>query len=89
MISQVSRASIVLGRALLGVRDVGGEESGWIAAIACILVGLAVLGFASPRVLAWPFAFLFFWLGVAALYRALSERRPRTAADPPRRGETS
>jgi cardiolipin synthase len=83
MISQVSRASIVLGRAMLGVRDVGGEESGWIAAIACILVGLAVVGFVSPRVLAWPFAFLFFWLGVAALYRALSERRSRPDADRP------
>jgi len=83
MVGQVARASIVLGRALLGVRNVGGEESGWITAIALLLVALAVLGFLSPRFLAWPVAFLLFWLGIAALYRAIYERRLRRETGPP------
>ncbi len=77
ILSRVARASIVLGRALLGVRNVGGEESGWIAAIAVVLVGVSVVGFISPRILAWPVAFFLFWIGVASLYRAISERRTR------------
>jgi cardiolipin synthase len=82
VIGQMSRASIVLARALLGVRNVGDEESGWIVVVALILIGMALLGFFSPRSLAWPVAFLLFWLGIAALYRALVDRRTRRRPDP-------
>jgi cardiolipin synthase len=75
IVSRISRASIVLSRALLGVRNVGSEESGWIAAIAIVLIILSIVGFTSPRFLAWPAAFFLFWIGVASLYRAISERR--------------
>lgn len=76
LLGRIARAGSVLGRALLGHRLVGREDAGWIAAIAAGLMGLAVLGFLAPRVLAWPFAFLLFWLGVGSLYRAFYPRHP-------------
>jgi cardiolipin synthase A/B len=75
LVSRFSRASIVLGRTLLGQRNIGQEETGWIAFIALLLVAVAVTGFLAPRVLAWPIAFFVFWIGIASLYRAISERR--------------
>jgi cardiolipin synthase A/B len=72
---RISRASIVLGRTLLGQRNVGMEETGWIVAIALLVLAAASLGFAAPRLLAWPLAFILFWVGVASLYRALAQRR--------------
>lgn len=74
MIGRVARAGSVLGRALLGQRLVGREDSAWIAAIALALVGLAVLGFLAPRFLAWPLAFVLFWLGIASIVRAFPPR---------------
>jgi hypothetical protein len=38
------------------------------------MLGLAVLGLIAPRVLAWPLAFLLFWLGIASLIRAVAGR---------------
>jgi cardiolipin synthase A/B len=77
IVSRVSRASIALSRALLGQRNVGAEDTGWIIAIAIVLLLGAGAGFFVPRILAWPLAFLLFWLGVASVYRALAERRKR------------
>jgi cardiolipin synthase A/B len=74
-VSRVSRASIVLARTLVGQKSVGAEESGWIGAIAILLLGLAILGFVAPRLLAWPLAFILFWIGIASLYRAAIQRR--------------
>jgi cardiolipin synthase A/B len=69
LLGRVARAATVLARALLGDRVVGREDTGWIATIALALVLLAVAGFWMPRLLAWPFAFLLFWIGVAGLLR--------------------
>ena len=33
---------------------------------------MALLGIVAPRFLAWPIAFLLFWLGMASLFRAWS-----------------
>ena len=73
--SRISRATIVLGRALIGQRNVGTEDTGWIIAIATVLLTFAAIGFIEPRILAWPSAFLLFWVGVASLYRALTRSR--------------
>lgn len=70
VLGQISRAAVVLGRALIGQRIVGREDSGWIAIIALVLLGGAALGVAEPRLLAWPISFILFWLGVASLFRA-------------------
>lgn len=75
IIGRVSRAGSVLGRALVGQRMVGREDSGWIAAIAAALLGVAAVGFLAPRFLAWPISLLFFWLGIASLFRAWPRKR--------------
>ena len=67
---RIARAGVVLGRALLGQRVVGREDTGWIALIAVFLLLLAVAGVFEPRLIAWPIAFFLFWLGVASLFRA-------------------
>jgi cardiolipin synthase len=64
----------VLGRALVGQRLVGREDRSWIVIIAVGMLGLAILGLIAPRVLAWPLAFLLFWLGIASLIRAVAGR---------------
>jgi cardiolipin synthase A/B len=71
IVSRISRASIVLGRALIGQRNVGTEDAAWIVAIAIVVVGASIVGFTTPRLLAWPLAFALFWVGVASFYRAL------------------
>lgn len=70
LIGRVARAGSVLGRALVGQRLVGREDSGWIAIIAMSLLALAIAGFFMPRVVAWPVSFALFWLSVASLFRA-------------------
>jgi Flp pilus assembly protein TadB len=77
IVNRVSRASIVLTRALLGQRGVGTEDAAWMVAIAVVLLLVATAGFLVPRSLAWPLAFLLAGVGVAALYRALAQRRER------------
>jgi cardiolipin synthase A/B len=77
VLGRLARAGSVLGRALLGQPVVGRGDAGWIAALAMILMAVAAVGFWSPRMLAWPIAFLAFWLAVAALIRAFARaRRP-------------
>lgn len=73
-VGRVARAGSVLGRALLGQRLVGREDSGWIALIAVALMALGVVGFFMPRLIAWPIGFALFWLGVASLVRAFPGR---------------
>ena len=60
----------MLGRALVGQRLVGREDTSWIAAIALTLIAVGIVGFVAPRVIAWPLSFLLFWLGIASLFRA-------------------
>jgi cardiolipin synthase len=69
-LGRIARAGSVLGRALVGLRTVGREDRGWIVLIAAFLLASSALGFLAPRILAWPLAFLLFWLGVASLVRA-------------------
>lgn len=76
-IGRLARAASVLGRALVGQRLVGREDSGWIGAIAVAFVLLAFVGVIEPRVIAWPAAFLLFWLGMAAFFRASPPGRSR------------
>jgi cardiolipin synthase len=82
-LGRLARAGSVLVRALLGERMIGREDTGWIAALAVLLIGVAVLGAIEPRILAWPLAFFLFWLAVAAIIRLFSQRRiSRSNADP-------
>lgn len=73
-VGRLARASSVLGRALVGQRQVGHEDRSWIMLIAILMLGTAALGILAPRFLAWPIAFLFFWLGIASLFRVLAGR---------------
>lgn len=75
-VSRLARAGSVLFRALLGERMIGREDTGWVAALAAILFAIAGLGIFFPRLVAWPLAFLLFWLAVAALVRLATHRRP-------------
>lgn len=69
-IGRIARAGSVLGRALVGQRSVGREDATWITAIAMLMVLTAVGGLFFPRLLAYPLAFVLFWLGVASVFRA-------------------
>ncbi|HEU0053289.1 MAG TPA: phospholipase D-like domain-containing protein [Longimicrobium sp.] len=75
-LGRLARAGSVLGRALVGERMIGREDTGWIAALAVILLALATLGILFPRLLAIPLSLLLFWLAVVALVRVFSHRRP-------------
>jgi cardiolipin synthase len=76
---RLARAATVLARALVGHRTIGREDTGWVTVWAAILVAVSLLGFLVPRVVAWPIAFLVFWLAVAALIRiGGSEDPPNT-----------
>lgn len=75
IVSRISRASIVLGRALIGQRNIGMEDTAWVVALALMLIFTAGLGFVEPRLVAWPLSFIVFWIGVASLYRAASSRQ--------------
>jgi cardiolipin synthase len=75
-VGRLARAGSVLGRALFGERLIGREDTGWIGALAAILLALAALGIVFPRVLAIPLAILLTWLAVAALVRLWTHRRP-------------
>ena len=77
LLGRLARAASVLGRALVGRRIIGREDTGWITVIGALLLGLAIVGLVLPRVLAWPLAFVLFWIGVASLFRA-GERRTRS-----------
>lgn len=73
-LGRIARAGSVLARALVGQRTIGREDTEWIATLGVFLVLLAAAGFVFPRLIAWPVAFLVFWLGVATLVRASSRR---------------
>lgn len=73
-VGRLSRAGSVLVRALMGQRSIAREDTGWVAVLGLLLLGLAALGVWVPRVFAWPIAFLLFWLGVATLVRVSTSR---------------
>lgn len=74
VLGRIARAGSVLGRALVGQRLVGREDSDWIAVISATLVLTAAVGFVAPRVLAWPASLFLLLLGIAGLFRAWSRR---------------
>ncbi len=71
---RIAQAGSVLGRALVGQRMIGREDTGWVVAIALVLLVAAVIGMWVPRLLAWPVGLVLVWLAVASLIRALSRR---------------
>jgi cardiolipin synthase len=75
-LGRLARAGSVLGRALVGQRQIGREDRGWVALFAVLLLSYAVLGAVFPRIIAWPIALLFAWLGIAAVVRVASRKRP-------------
>ncbi len=78
VIGRIARAGSVLGRALVGQREVGREDRGWILIIALALLGFAAVGVFAPRFLAWPLAFFLFWIAIASIVRSL----PTRSSDP-------
>ncbi len=84
--SRISRASLVLGRALLGQHSIGTEDTAWVAALSLFLLVVAGLGVYAPRLIAWPIAFFIFWVAIASLYRAATASRrdrSRSTGSPP------
>ncbi|MBW3572643.1 MAG: cardiolipin synthase B [Gemmatimonadetes bacterium] len=75
-LGRLARAATVLARALVGQRTVGREDTGWVTVWAVILLALGVVGFLFPRVTAWPMALLSLLLGLAAIVRISTNRRP-------------
>ncbi len=68
-----------VGAAVTGRRVLGPAEARVMAASGALLVLLAIVGVIWPRALAVPVAVLALWLGLAALLRARTLRRRRTA----------
>jgi cardiolipin synthase len=75
-LGRLARAATVLARALVGQRTVGREDTGWVTVWAAILLTVGVVGFLFPRVTAWPMALLSLLLGLAAIVRISTHRRP-------------
>jgi cardiolipin synthase len=75
-LGRLARAATVLARALVGQRTVGREDTGWVTVWAAILLTLGIVGFLFPRVTAWPMALLSLMLGLAAIVRISTNRRP-------------
>ena len=75
-LGRLARAATVLARALVGQRTVGREDTGWVTVWAAILLTLGIVGFLFPRVTAWPMALLSLLLGLAAIVRISTNRRP-------------
>jgi cardiolipin synthase len=75
-LGRLARAATVLGRALVGQRTVGREDTGWVTVWAVYLLTLSGVGFFFPRVTAWPMALLTLLLALAAVVRIVSNREP-------------
>jgi|GEM_PF-36010 len=75
-LGRLARAATVLGRALVGQRTVGREDTGWVTVWAVYLLASSAVGFFFPRVIAWPMAALTLMLAIAAIVRIGSNRTP-------------
>ena len=80
-LGRLARAATVLGRALVGQRTVGREDTGWVTVWAVYLLGMSAVGFFFPRVIAWPMAALTLLLAIAAIVRIGSNRTPGGGGD--------
>jgi cardiolipin synthase len=75
-LGRLARAATVLGRALVGQRTVGREDTGWVTVWAVYLLASSAIGFFFPRVVAWPMSVLTLLLGIAAIIRIRTNRHP-------------
>lgn len=75
-LGRMARAATVLGRALVGQRTVGREDTGWVTVWAVYLLGSSAIGFFFPRMIAWPMSVLTLLLGIAAIIRIRTNRKP-------------
>jgi cardiolipin synthase len=82
-LGRMARAATVLGRALVGQRTVGREDTGWVTVWAVYLLTTAAIGFLFPRVIAWPVATASLLMGIAAMVRISTNRRARGTIDDP------
>ena len=76
-LGRLARAASVLGRALVGQRTIGREDTGWVSVWGVILIVLAAVGVFFPRVTALPLSLVLLALGVATFVRIATHRRPR------------
>jgi cardiolipin synthase A/B len=73
-VGRLARAASVLGRALVGQRTIGREDTGWASVWGVIFVALAVVGAFFPRITAWPMSLLLLLLGIATFVRIRTHR---------------
>ena len=64
-----------LGAALTNRRLLGPSESGLLAKMSVVAIGLSIVGALWPAVIAWPAAVVAAWIGVSWLSKAVSLRR--------------
>lgn len=74
-----------LGAALTNRRSLGPAEAGLLFIMSAVVIALGVTAAFWPRILAWPLAFLFVWLGIAWGLKAFALKRKaqRSPAEPP------
>jgi cardiolipin synthase len=82
-LGRMARAATVLGRALVGQRTVGREDTGWVTLWGVYLLATAAVGFLFPRVIAWPVAAASLLMGIAAMVRISTNRRAQGTIDDP------
>ncbi|HEV3051986.1 MAG TPA: phospholipase D-like domain-containing protein [Longimicrobium sp.] len=82
-LGRMARAATVLGRALVGQRTVGREDTGWVTVWAVYLLATAAVGFLFPRVIAWPVAAASLLMGMAAMVRISTNRSAQGTIDDP------
>lgn len=72
-----------LGAAFTNRRSLGPAEAGLLFMMATVVVTIGVISAIWPRVLAWPLAFIFLWLGVGWALKGIALRRKvqRTTPD--------
>jgi len=71
-----------LGAALTNRRSLGPAEAGLLFLMGSVVVTIAVVAAFWPRVLAWPLAFVFGWLGIAWLLKGFALRRKSLRSAP-------
>lgn len=74
------RLANTVGAAITNRRTLGTSESGSLGVGALVLLAIAALAFAWPRVLAWPLAALAAWIGLILAMRWMQALRKRRRA---------
>ena len=71
-----------VGAAFTNTQALPAEEEAGLPWIAVIICAIGVVAFAWPRLLAWPFALLSAWIGVAMFARYVRTRSKRASKPP-------